>query len=299
MFEGDKMKKRIERLASRTAEWTCICRAASSLEKNPCYHSEDTVALKILPPPIKQLIQLPWYRALHCRWGIPRGMYEYVIARTKYMDAVYQQALAEHFDHIVLLGAGFDTRAIRFPVTNGHTRVYEFDVPTTQQAKLTFYQRQGIPRPAQVAFEALDFVTESFPGRLAAMGFPKGQRCLFLMEGVSMYLEPAALHQTFQTLGEYAGPRSRVAFDYVYGEVLRREGRHYGADDVVNAVSGVNEAWRFGIEQGQVEGFLARYAWRLVDHLTAGEMEARYFGDLQGQGLRLVNDTHCLVTAEK
>src|SRR5512140_1179946 len=118
-----EMKKRIETTSSRTAEWTCICRAASSLETNPCYRSTDTVALRILPAPIKQLIQIPLYRTLHCRWGVPKGMYEYVIARTKYMDAVYQRAILERFEQIALLGAGFDTRAIRFPVEDGRTKI--------------------------------------------------------------------------------------------------------------------------------------------------------------------------------
>ncbi len=293
------MKKRIETTSSRTAEWTCICRAASALETNPCYHSDDTLALKILPAPIKQLIQIPWYRRLHCRWGIPRGMYEYVIARTKYMDAVYQQAISDHLDQIILLGAGFDTRAIRFPVDDGHTQIYEFDSFHTQQTKLNLYRQNHIPLPTGITFEAVDFVRESLAERLAAIGFPKNKRCLFLMEGVSMYLEPAAIHQTFLTLTQVAGSQSRIAFDYIYLDVLRREGRHYGETEIMTAVSGVNEAWQFGIEQGKVEQFLSQYGWRLVNHMSAKEMEANYFTDEDGRTIHPVNDTHCFATAEK
>ncbi len=41
---------------------------------------------------------------------------------TKYMDAVYQQAIADRFDQVAILGAGFDTRVLRFPVVDDRTK---------------------------------------------------------------------------------------------------------------------------------------------------------------------------------
>ena len=293
------MNRRIETKSSRTAEWVCICRAASSLEKDDRYRSDDTVALQILPFPIKTLIQNPFYRMLHCRFGVPKGMYEYIIARTKYMDAVYKRAILERFDHIVILGAGFDSRAIRFPVVEGHTKVYEFDSPPTQQMKLNLYQQRHVPLPASVHWEAIDFVQESLLDRMMAIGFPKNTRCLFLMEGVSMYLEPEAIHATFRAMTETMGPHSLVAFDYIYSDVLQHEKRHYGETEIVQAVSGVKEAWRFGIDKDGIGSFLADYGLRLVNHMSAKDMEATYFKDEWGKTVRHLNGTHCLVTAEK
>jgi methyltransferase (TIGR00027 family) len=293
------MKKRIETRPSRTAEWTCICRAASSLETNACLKSGDTVALKILPQPIRSLIQNPVYRSFHCRYGVPKGIYPYIIARTKFMDAAYELAILEKYDRIVLLGAGFDSRAIRFPAVDGRTRVYEFDSIHTQRTKLAMYRRSYIPLPGYVEFEAIDFEKESLSNRLEASGFEKGRRCLFLMEGVSMYLEPTAVHAAFRSMAEYMGPNSRVAFDYVYSDVLRHEKQHYGETQILKSVSRVNEAWQFGIEKDAVGKFLSNYDLRLVDHLTARDMEDRYFRDDQGKTIGQVNDTHCLVTAER
>jgi O-methyltransferase involved in polyketide biosynthesis len=154
------MGKRIESKPSRTAEWACICRAASSLESSPCFRSDDTLALRILPSPIRYLIQVPLCRRLHCRVGAPRGIYEYLIARTKYMGTVIGKEISGSMDRIVILGAGFDTRAIRFPAASGHTAVYEFDSFRTQQAKLTLCKRNGIPVPPNTIFEAIDIEEE-------------------------------------------------------------------------------------------------------------------------------------------
>ncbi len=211
----------------------------------------------------------------------------------------YAQAILDKFDQIIILGAGFDTRAIRFPVGDGHTQIYEFDSNHTQQTKLNLYHRNNIPLPVNVKFEAIDFVKESLSKRLEAIGFQKSKRCLFLMEGVSMYLEPEAIHNTFRAMTEYMAPHSRVAFDYIYSDVLRHEKQHYGEVAIMKSVSRVNEAWRFGIEKNTIEQFLSNYNLRLVDHMSAKDMEDRYFKDDQGKTLGHVNDTHCLVTAEK
>jgi hypothetical protein len=99
-------KRRIESTTSRTAEMTCLSRAASSLETNRHYHSDDDLAVRLLPGLFRVLLHIPLFRAFYCRVLAPAGIYEYVIGRTKYIDAVFKQALSEQFDQILLFGAG-------------------------------------------------------------------------------------------------------------------------------------------------------------------------------------------------
>lgn len=293
------MGKRIATKPSRTAEWVCICRAASSLERNACYKSDDSLALRLLPSPIKTLIQIPFYRTLHCRVGAPKGIYEYVIARTKYMDAAYLQAVQDELDPVVILGAGFDTRAVRFAAASNPPSVYEFDAKHTQQIKLDLYKRNGVSIPPNVLFQPIDFENESLSEKLGAIGFPRGKRGLFIMEGVLMYLEPETVDVTFQAVTGYMGSHSLITFDYVYSDVLRREKNRYGGTDLMKSVSRVNEAWKFGIEQGAIGQFLSKYGLRLQNHMNPAEIEKRYFRDVRGNIIGHVNGTHCLVTARK
>ena len=84
-------KKTIDTAASRTAEWTCVARAASSLETNSHYRSDDHIAPLRIPGFLKALLHLALVRRLYRAFS-PRGLYEYVIARTKYADAVCKRA---------------------------------------------------------------------------------------------------------------------------------------------------------------------------------------------------------------
>lgn len=293
------MKRRIETTTSRTAEMTCLSRASSALETDSHYKSDDYIAPLLLPGFIKPLLHISLARKLFSRIVAPKGIYEYVIARTKYIDAVFEQALVEQFDQILIFGAGFDTRALRFQGKTQNTQIFELDVPVTQQAKIRQYQKRHLVVPSNITFISIDFDKEPLLMKLDEAGFRKQQRSLFVLEGLLMYLQSESVHATLETIRDYAGKRSWVVFDYVYASVLRNEGIYYGESEIVKTVSSAGEQWHFGIERGMIEQFLTAYELKLINQTDARDLEKAYFSDMDGKVVGKVNSTHCLVTAEK
>jgi len=278
---------------------TCLCRAFSSLESNPHYQSDDHIAVKILPGTIRVLIHIPLFRKCFLRLFVPAGVYEYVIARTRYIDAVFEKALAERFGQILLFGAGYDTRALRFQAKALHTRIFELDAPHTQQAKIKQLSKRNLSLPSNLVFIAVDFDRESLTRRLDMAGFEKNPRSLFVLEGLVMYLEPESVQATFHTIREYTGTGSRIVFDYVRASVLRHENTLYGETELIKSVSNAGEKWRFGIEPVEIASFIADPGFYISDHKCAQELEATYFRKTDGQRVGRVNGTHCIVTAER
>lgn len=291
--------KRIHTATSRTAEWTCMSRAASSFETEPHYHSDDAIAAKLAPGWVQALLHTRVGRGIFHLCLAQKGMYEYVIARTKYIDAAYEDALEGSFNQIVIFGAGFDSRALRFNTTMERTRVFELDAPVTQKAKIERYRECGFTVPSNLTFVAVDFEKDSVPDRLAEAGVVAGHRSLFILEGVLMYLEAEAVEGTFQLLEYLGGHGSRVVFDYVRGTVIRGEGGLYGELGAARAVAGVKENWTFGIDPKEVEGFVAKYGFRLLEHLDAHDLERLYFTDSDGKVVARVNETHGIVMGER
>jgi methyltransferase (TIGR00027 family) len=290
--------KRIEAKISRTAEMTCMCRAISSLEKSACYKSEDRLAISLLPYLVMLMIRIPFAGKLMLGIFAPRGIYEYVIARTKYIDAVFRQALSERFSQILIFGAGFDTRALRFRDEAQHARIFELDAPCTQKAKIHQYRKRHLGIPSNLVFIAIDFDRELLPAKLETAGFHKNRRSLFILEGLLMYLEPASVHQTFQTIELYAGAGSRVVFDYLQASVLRHENPPlYGQSKIEQSVRKAGEQWRFGIEPAEIEQFVNAYDFELSDHRCAAELQAMYFQDADGRRVGHINGTHCIASA--
>jgi len=288
-------ERRIDRRFSATAGYTCFSRACANREKDERFRGPDDLAAIFLPLFAKGILYVPALRRFFFRRIAPPGIYEYVLARTKLLDGIFVGALDNEVPQIVVLGAGMDTRAIRFRDRNRGTKVFELDIGTTQRPKLELLARKGISIPEGLRFVAIDFDRESLAEALHAAGYRSDLGSLFLWEGVTMYLTAAAVDAT---LAFVRAAEARIAFDYVYAAVLRGEGRYYGEREIRRRVSKAGEGWTFGIEDGGIGEFLAGRGLRLVSHHTPADLEKEYLTAADGCVFGRINGTHAIAVAE-
>ena len=289
--------RRIESKSSRTAGFICMYRAASYLEKKELYQSGDYIAPRLLPGLIKFLVR---YKLINFKWPFfPKGIYEYVIARTKYIDNIFKESIENGIEQILLFGAGFDTRAIRFAGKNIKTKIFELDTLYTQTAKINQFKKRGISIPENTILISIDFNVDSVSEKLESNGFKRNKTTLFIMEGIIQYLNKEAVDELFKLLYELAEPESKVVFDYIYASVLRKENIYYGEKDIYKKVNSVQEPWLFGIEKGGMEAFVKNYNFSLIQNLDSEDLEKMFFRDEQGQIIGKINGTHCIAYIKK
>ena len=292
------MSRRIEVKTSRTAEMTCSLRAASYYEDDPCYKTDDHVATLLVPWFVRSMSKSRFLRRLFMARFAPRGVYEYVIARTKYIDHVFAETVEQGFEQVLIFGAGFDSRSIRLLPVDSAIRVFEVDAEVTQKAKLGRLPEVGISIPDNTSYIAIDFNKDDPMECLTENGFQRGRRCLFVLEGLLMYLDDNAVNSSFRLMRELSGEGSRVVFDYVYSAVLRHEGRFYGEKELQKNVVDAGEPWTFGFEEGEVGEYLLDRGFRVVEECNTETLEKRYFTGDDGELLGRVNATHSIVLAE-
>ncbi len=283
----------IQKKSSKTAAYTCCMRAASNLDKDPNYHSDDYLAPVLLPKFARMFINIIK------KILAPRGIYEYIIARTKYIDSVFKKVIEEDFKQILLFGAGFDTRAIRFLDNNQNIKVFELDAKYTQEAKINQFKKRKVKSPENLVYIPIDFNKEKIEDKLDEYKFLKNEKCLFILEGLIMYLDEKSVNNTFRIIHEYAGNNSQVVFDYIYASVLRKENLYYGEKSIHKTVLNASEPWTFGIEKGEIGDFLLKKGFRLIEHFNSEELEKKYFKNNTGKTVGRVNGTHCLALAGK
>src|SRR5512133_1649614 len=121
---------------SETAVIVASLRALSNYEPDKKFNCNDHYAELFLHDKKRIPLQDSQVREM-IRKAIPKGMYEYVIARTKYVDGVFLDALKQNIKQIVILGAGFDSRPYRFQELIDKTKIFEVDTEATQQYKLS------------------------------------------------------------------------------------------------------------------------------------------------------------------
>jgi methyltransferase (TIGR00027 family) len=169
----------------------------------------------------------------------------WVALRTAYLDAHVAHLLATGTDQVVLLGAGFDTRASR--LARPGARFFEVDHPLTQAEKRgRIAELRGYPADA-AEMVACDFERgDDFVERLVAAGFDPGRPAAVLWEGVVAYLSEEAVRATLVRASARLHPDSPIYFDYL-GKRMAQGDRIKAEDRALSdEVSRLGEPIRFG-----------------------------------------------------
>ena len=130
---------------------------------------------------------------------------EHLLARTKFFDRVVLDAIEHGVDQVVIVGAGYDDRALRFRAPG--VCFYELDHPHTQADK-----RRRLESFADgPVLVPVDFVRDDVAELLDAAGHSAERPTLFVCEGLLVYLELADIAELLGGLASRASEGSELA----------------------------------------------------------------------------------------
>ena len=204
------------------------------------------------------------------------GVLGYLAARCRHIDEFLLQMSGEGLEQLVILGAGFDSRAYRYADRLEQVKVFEVDHPATQAAKLDKMRRIFEQAPAHVTYVAVDFNSQALDRRLFEFGYDPRRKTLFIWEGVTMYLTLEAVDATLAFLRCSSGPGSAVIFDYT-DQSLLEEARHGEVRRMRRYSRITGEGLTFGIPDGTITAFLERRGFTRVEDTRAGDLKRLYF----------------------
>jgi methyltransferase (TIGR00027 family) len=191
-------------------------------------------------------------------------------ARQTFYDSAVDRYLP-YVGQFVILGAGFDTRALRLP-KEARGRSFEVDTPKTLSIKQEVLKTARVD-PSGVAFVAADFEKEDWSSRLEQAGFDPERTALFLWEGVTPYLDRSAVEGTLRKIAS-AAHGSIIAFDYLTTEVLQSQSLYLRA--VRASLQAGGEPLKFGIgstptSRESLDQLLHACGLSLVEQRTVGD----------------------------
>lgn len=143
--------------------------------------------------------------------GDYKDVFEWVWARTTFFDGEVLAALAAGVGQVVILGAGYDGRALRF-ATPGVT-FFEVDHPNTQADKRARVEALGAALDG-VTFVAHDLAAGALDEALAGAGHSATAPTLFIAEGLLRYLPEATIHELFSVARARSAPGSVFALTF-------------------------------------------------------------------------------------
>ncbi len=302
LIEVDVMsKKSIEEQHSDTAMVAAAFRAVAHREFANSIFGSDDLARHFIPPFQKFLIKFKTIRNL----GIKRhnkytpGGFAYVVARTAFFDRIFVEAVKSGTTQIVLVGAGYDTRAYRYANLCADCKVIELDIETTQARKKHCLERAGIAIPGNITFAPINFNRDSLSNILLNAGYDASEKTLFLWEGVSMYLEKEAVNAMLQFVSACRHQESLIVFDYIASIRAEDVHSHYG-------VKTWQETWRkyrqaepfkFDIDETRIKSFLRDRGLNMQSHWLSVDIENQFLPYSNAEDLAKVAGWFRFVTA--
>jgi methyltransferase (TIGR00027 family) len=140
--------------------------------------------------------------------------YYYLLARTKYYDQIFLDAISRNVQCIINVGCGSDTRSYRFEnlLREKGIRVFECDQLEAISNKQKVAARRG--RFDHISYLAIDLNQSTWPNFEHFLQTLRVQSALIMMEGVSPYVDVGAFTQFLKFLARTLPDESRVAYDY-------------------------------------------------------------------------------------
>jgi methyltransferase (TIGR00027 family) len=271
---------------SRTAEYMALFRALETARPVQRRLFTDPLAASFLSSPLSvaaRAARLPVLGPL-VPWWIDRrypGPRPSAVARTRVLDDAVVAAIAGGVEQLVILGAGYDSRAYRLPGA-GRLRVFEVDHPDTQTVKRATLTRVLGALPRHVTFVAVDFDRDDLGAVLDRAGFHTGRPTFVLWEGVASYLTPRAVDATVRWSREASGAGSELAFTYVHRGLVDGTVDFPHAAAWTRSVADAGEPFVFGFEPAELPGYLRDRGWALTEDISTTEALTRHGFDPTG-----------------
>lgn len=200
-------------------------------------------------------------------------------ARVRYFDDFVKTSIDKGISQLVILGAGYDTRAYRIEGlgSEDNIRVFEVDHPVTQEVKTEKIKEIFGAVRENVVYVPLDLMTENLGEKLLQAGYDKSKQTLFLMEGLLMYLQPETVDGILYFISKNSGKGSAIIFDYYPKSVVDGSSVLEVGKIAHDYLARIGEPLMFGIEEGLLEEFLAKRGFSHVCNVTSEDYKRAYF----------------------
>jgi methyltransferase (TIGR00027 family) len=212
-FRSNDQGAHVNNPAAQTALGPMVIVAADQYESTPLVH--DPWAHRLLPAAGRMAMAVARWSAVRraliaATEKKMRGGWASFLCRKRYIDDQLVNSIPKGVDAVVILGAGYDTRAYRLSELAG-IPVCEVDLPANIDRKAAAVRRCFGRIPPDVTLLPVDFEIDDLPECLAHKGFDRGMRTFYVREAVTQYLTEPAVRKTMEYLAG-AAPGSGLAF---------------------------------------------------------------------------------------
>ncbi|BDZ69833.1 SAM-dependent methyltransferase [Methanobacterium petrolearium] len=257
-----------------------VIESAKEEEERICY---DPYAVHFIGPEL-----LKFFEATACNYPEAKarleemyrlfpGTQNSIVARVRYFDDYLHDSIEEGIEQLVILGAGYDTRAYRIEGIKEHVKVFEVDYQGTQQVKMEKIKEIFGSLPSHVKFVNADVGSGNLFKILLEHEYNPSQKTLFIMEGLIYYLPPEDVKTLLSSIVQNSSHGSKIILDYFPQSMVDGTCELEVGNLIHERVKQSGEPLKFGIKEGTVEKFLKERGFSHIQNVTSDDYKKAYF----------------------
>ena len=196
--------------------------------------------------------------------------------RVRYFDDFVSNEVDLGLKQIVILGAGYDTRAYRLPELE-KVRIFEVDRQDTQAIKKEKMTEILGSLPDNVTFISVDLETENLKQSLIKGGYSQSKKTLFVLEGLVMYITREVVVELLSFIRGYSGTGSSVIFDFIPASMADGTSDREDAKCIRDYTIAAGEPLRSGFGDEEAVPFLVGLGFSGVYITTVEDFRDLYY----------------------
>ncbi len=196
----------------------------------------------------------------------------------RYAEDEVERCLKSGIEQYLVLGAGFDSFALRRADLAGQYRAFEVDHPDMQALKRRRIE-EADKQPAMLpTFIPVDFETDELGAQIRAAGFDTDSPAVVSWLNTLPYLTEEATAATLSELAGLLHAGSRLVLNYS-ADVEFTEAQIALATRLMEVTGAMAEPFRSRWSPTDFEALLESRGFRVIEHATEVDLTERYFRD--------------------
>jgi methyltransferase (TIGR00027 family) len=269
-----------EEKRSITAEMVAYTRAKHLLYDDPVLF-EDYFAIEFLSPRRKRFLRNPLIGLLmrSTLYRHFRPVRAHSVDRCCYSEDKLDKAIAQGIPQYVIIGAGYDSFALRRRDLSDSLSIFELDHPATQKAKRKRISKLNVELPSNLEFIPVDLENETVAEALKRSSYIHEVPTFFSWLGTIHYLTRDAVFKTLRSLASLAAPGSEIVLDYNIPDMLMDPKELNRFNKYRRLAAHLGEPLITYFDPHILVTEMENLGFELIENLSPNERRVRYFAN--------------------
>lgn len=199
-----------------------------------------------------------------------------VYVRGRWAEDNVESAVEQGVDQIVILGAGYDSFALRRHDLMARIQLWEIDQAATQREKFRRMDKHGLERHANAHYVEANFEVDPLHKVLQSAGVDLDRPAVFVWLGVTYYLTEEAIKTTLASISGHMAAGTVLCLDYMAGEEHTPENWRELRAGCAAFVAKRGEPWVTDYDPAEVPAFLQDCGFSSVDNMLPNQIAPHY-----------------------